>query len=39
MVDIKLNPALTIMDAYYADDIALMTNTVAQAETLLHSLE
>ena len=31
--------AHTIMDANYADDIALLTNTPAQAETLLHSLE
>ena len=29
----------TITDADYADDIALLTNTPAQAETLLHSLE
>ena len=27
------------MDADYADDIALLTNTPTQAETLLHSLE
>ena len=27
------------MDADYADDIALLANTPAQAETLLHSLE
>ena len=27
------------MDADYAYDIALLTNTPAQAETLLHSLE
>ena len=27
------------MDADYADDIALLVNTPAQAETLLHSLE
>ena len=32
-------PAQTITDADYADDIALMANTPAQAETLLHSLE
>ena len=32
-------PAQTIMDADYADDIALLANTPAQAETLLHSLE
>ena len=30
-------PAKTITD--YADDIALLANTPAQAETLLHSLE
>ena len=29
----------TIMDADYADDIALLLNTLTQAETLLHSLE
>ena len=32
-------PAKTITDADYADDIALMANAPAQAETLLHSLE
>ena len=32
-------PAQTITDADYADDIALLANTSAQAETLLHSLE
>ena len=32
-------PAQTITDADYADDIALLANTPAQAETLLHSLE
>ena len=32
-------PTQTIMDADYADDIALLANTPAQAETLLHSLE
>ena len=32
-------PADTITDADYADDIALLVNTPAQAETLLHSLE
>ena len=31
--------AQTITDADYADDIALLANTLAQAETLLHSLE
>ena len=32
-------PSKTINDADYADDIALLANTSAQAETLLHSLE
>ena len=32
-------PAQTITDAEYTNDIALMANTPAQAETLLHSLE
>ena len=32
-------PAQTITDAGYTDDIALLANTPAQAETLLHSLE
>ena len=32
-------PAQTITDADYADDIALLANTPAQGETLLHSLE
>ena len=32
-------PAKTITDADYADDIAILANTPAQAETLLHSLE
>ena len=32
-------PAQTITDAEYADNIALLVNTPAQAETLLHSLE
>ena len=32
-------PAKTITDADYADDIALLANTPAQAETLQHSLE
>ena len=32
-------PAQTITDADYADDIAILANTPAQAETLLHSLE
>ena len=32
-------PALTITDADYADDIALLANTPVQAEILLHSLQ
>ena len=32
-------PAKTITDADYADDIALLANTLNQAETLQHSLE
>ena len=32
-------PAKTITNADYADDIAILANTSAQAETLLHSLE
>ena len=32
-------PAQTITDADYADDIALLANTPAQAESQLHSLE
>ena len=32
-------PATTITDADYADDIAILANTPAQAETILHSLE
>ena len=32
-------PAQIITDTDYADDIALLANTPAQAETLLHSLE
>ena len=35
----KKYPAKTIIDADYADDIALLANAPAQAETLLHSLE
>ena len=35
----RRNTAQTIMDTDYADDIALLANTPAQAETLLHSLE
>ena len=31
--------AQTIIDAAYTDDIALLANTLTQAETLLHSLE
>ena len=36
---IYIYPAKTITDADYADGIALLANTSAQAETLLHSLE
>ena len=32
-------PAKTITNIHYADDIALLANAPAQAETLLHSLE
>ena len=32
-------PAKTIIDADYANDIAILANTSKQAETLLHSLE
>ena len=32
-------PAKTITNTDYSDDIALLANTPAQAETLLHSLE
>ena len=32
-------PAQTIIDADYADNIVLLANATAQAETLLHSLE
>ena len=32
-------PAKTITDTDYADDIAILANTSAQAETLLHTLE
>ena len=35
----RRNPARTIMDADYADDVALLANTPIQAESLLHSLE
>ena len=35
----KRYPAQTITDADYARDIALLANTPAQAETLLHSLQ
>ena len=33
------HPAQTITDADYADDIALLANAPAQAETQLHRLE
>ena len=32
-------PAETILDANYADDLALLANTPAQAKALLHSLK
>ena len=32
-------PAQTITDADYTDNIALLTNTPTQTETLLHSLK
>ena len=32
-------PAQTVMDPDYADDRALLANSHAQAESLLHSLE
>ena len=32
-------PAQTITDTYYADDLALLTNTLTQVESLLLSLE
>ena len=32
-------PAQTMRDADYADDIALLANTAAQAESLSHSLK
>ena len=32
-------PAKTITDADYTNDLAILTNTPSQAETLLHSLE
>ena len=32
-------PAQTITDADYTDDVELLANTPAQAESLLHSLE
>ena len=35
----KRYPAQTIMDVDYADDIVLLANTLAQAESLLHSLK
>ena len=35
----RRHPAKTITDANYADDIALLANAPAQAETLLYSLE
>ena len=35
----RRDPAQTIMDVDYADDIALLANTPAQDKTFLHSLE
>ena len=35
----KRYPAQTITDADYANDMVLLKNTLAQAKTLLHSLE
>ena len=35
----RMYPVKTITDADYTDDIAILANTPAQAETLLHSLE
>ena len=35
----RIYPAQAITDADYADDIALLADTSAQAESLLHSLE
>ena len=35
----RRNPAQTITDAEYTDDIELLANTPAQAKTLLHRLE
>ena len=35
----RRHSAQTITDAYYADNIALLTNTPAHAKTLLHSPE
>ena len=35
----KRHPAWTIMDADYADDIALLANTPTQAKSLLHGLK
>ena len=35
----RIYPAQTISDVDYADDIAFLANTPAQAKTMLHSLE
>ena len=35
----RRHPAVTITDADYADYLALMADTIADAQTLLHSLE
>ena len=36
---LKIEKLQTITDTNYADDIAILANAPAQAETLLHSLE
>ena len=38
-VGYKIFPTETITNADYADDLALLKNTPAQAESLLHRLE
>jgi exonuclease III len=35
----RRHPAITITDADYADDLALMSDTITEAQSLLHSLE
>ena len=34
-----INPAETVPDADYEDDLVLLANTPAQVKSLLHSLE